>query len=264
MLLASFGLVAAAALAPGSNSAPASPNCSRAAADQAILALHLEANPGDKHPAAQVLCNVPVFGVDEETMVASVRIPSCGGTGDWLIWSYGFGRWGARFESHNGAQLAQVGGGIKETQSVLRPGDAHCFPTGGTRSRVWRWNGTKMVTGAWKYSRPKERFVGFRTPSRNIVCVIGDPDRGRSYAWCESYKRPHTAELNLAGRVRICNGIRCIGDPGEGEISRTLAYGRSVTVGRFRCTSRMAGMTCVVTATGKGFMLNRDVVRRVG
>jgi hypothetical protein len=35
-------------------------------------------------------------------------------------------------------------------------------------------------------------------------------------------------------------------------------------VGRFRCKSALAGVTCVVTATGKGFFISKQSTRRVG
>ena len=90
-------------------------------------------------------------------------------------------RWdlAARLTRNNGAVLDAVGSGIRETHFVLRPGDAHCFPTGGTRSRTWRWNGTRFTSGAWKQSKPASPGTlsisppsGYlKTPSGNIVCV---------------------------------------------------------------------------------------------
>jgi hypothetical protein len=77
--------------------------------------------------------------------------------------------------------------------------------------------------------------------------------------------------MDHTGRATICRdptpsntSNECgIGDPGEGK-PRVLAYGRHLTVGRFRCDSLVTGVRCVVTATGKGFLMNRDGVRRVG
>jgi hypothetical protein len=256
-------LLAVAALVPVSRSAPDVGHCSRPAADQILRELHLEAEPGELHPAAQVLCGVAFLGPGVEAMVASVKIPSCGRTGNWVVFRYDT-KWRLVFQSHNGADLAAVGTDIKETQFVLRPGDAHCFPTGGTRSQVWHWNGTRFVGAGWKYSKPqakKAKRSVFYSPSRNISCELADPHPLGARVHCQSVKRPHSVQMSAAGALRICRGVKCLGNPGEG--TRVLGYGRSVTVGRFRCTSRQAGVTCVVTASGKGFLISRDAVRRV-
>jgi hypothetical protein len=273
-LLAAIAVVLVAQPASANRSAVSAGNCSRAAADQAILAAHREANPGDKHPAAQVLCNVPVFGAGVDAMVASVRIPSCGRTGDWLVWRFDSGKWQQVFESLNGADLVAVGAGIKETQFVLRPGDAHCFPTGGTRSRVWHWNGTKMVSGAWRYSKPAakrgtkpSKLFYFVSPSRNIYCATGDED----IAYCSSRSPRQWVELRLNGRMRSCVRPGCYhGSPPKVSGVAVLAYGRINEQGGFRCKSQMSGMTCTIIlrgshfAYGKGFKISRSGVARVG
>jgi NHL repeat-containing protein len=45
--------------------------------------------------------------------------------------------------------IKAVGNDIKETAPVFRPGDFRCNPSGGERSRIWHWNGSRMVAGAW-------------------------------------------------------------------------------------------------------------------
>jgi len=254
---------------PDAGSAPGQSHCSRAAADQAILAGHFEAEPGATHPAAQVLCGVPVFGAGVEAMVASVRIPSCGRTGDWLVWRYDVGEWKRVFRSLNGADLVAVGAGIKETQFVLRPGDAHCFPTGGTRSRVWRWNGSRMVAGAWKYSKPQTKRTEsllhvpyFRSPSGNIVCGLGDSGT----AHCFSRNPPQSVTLRYDGAVTTCTGRGCFGNS-SGPPLPVLGYGKRDEYARYRCTSAMTGITCISllrgNGYGKGFAISREGVRRV-
>jgi hypothetical protein len=57
---------------------------------------------------------------------------------------------------------------------------------------------------------------------------------------------------------------RCTGNFGEGPAFHQLAYGSSVTVGRFRCSSAVSGVTCTVTATGKGLFISRQAIKRVG
>jgi len=36
----------------------------------------------------------------------------------------------------------------------------------------------------------------------------------------------------------------------------TLGNGKQITVGRFRCSSASAGITCAVIQCGKGFLIN--------
>ena len=61
--------------------------------------------------------------------------------------------------------------------------------------------------------------------------------------------------LDLAARPPALPGGR--GGP-------SLAFGRQITIGRFRCLSQRAGMRCTVIRTGKGFLINRGGVSRVG
>jgi hypothetical protein len=274
----SFVVLAAASLAlglgaaPDAESATAAGNCSRQAADQILRELHLEANPGDLHPAAQVLCG-EFFGPGVEAMVASVRIPSCGRTGNWLVFRYEEGRWQRVFESHNGADLTVAGTGIKETQYVLRPGDTHCFPTGGTRSRVWHWNGSRFTSTAWKYSKPQAKrkalptkLFYFESPSHNIWCDSGDEGQ----AYCATKTPASSANLKLDGTLRMCAHRRCGGPATFGAGDPVLAYGRVNEQGGFRCKSEVSGMTCTVILRGerfgfgKGFRISRSGVTRVG
>jgi hypothetical protein len=273
----SVAVLAAAALVnpanvPGQSGAASGGHCSRAAADQAILTAHREASPGEAHPAAQVLCG-SVLGPGVEAMVASVRIPSCGLTGDWLVWRYA-GGWQRVFESGNGVTgLVVVGGGIKETQNVLRPGDPHCFPTGGTRSRVWHWNGSRLVGTVWRYSKPQtssapatasSKLFYFESPSRNIWCGTGDED----IAFCVSKDPLRSVKLSHDGKLVICRSgcsvaLRRNGGPGV----PVLAYGASNLQGGYLCKSEMTGITCTDTlpgkSHGKGFTINRDGITKI-
>jgi hypothetical protein len=43
-----------------------------------------------------------------------------------------------------------------------------------------------------------------------------------------------------------------------------LEHGRAISYGAFRCLSLEAGVRCVVSRTGNGFLINRDGVTRVG
>jgi hypothetical protein len=72
--------------------------------------------------------------------------------------------------------------------------------------------------------------------------------------------------LAADGVATICQhqGLKCTGNFDEGLVFHQLSYGSSKTVGRFRCTSALSGVTCVVIATGKGFFISRQLVKSVG
>ena len=214
-VLATLAVSPVSQSAESSGSALAAGHCSKAAAGQVVRELGM-AEPGLASPVTQVLCGA-FLGPGVEAMAASVAIPSCGRTANWLVFRYRSGGWRRVFESHNGAVLAAVGSDIKETQNVLRDGDAHCFPTGGTRSRVWHWNGSRFTSSAWKYSKsaaeraakPLKLFYFF-SPSgyavgSNIFCSSGDGGLAR----CMSNTPRRSATLKLDGTLKICQlGLR--------------------------------------------------------
>jgi len=107
----------------------------------------------------------------------------------------------------------------------------------------------------------------FYTPSRNISCEIVDDGSTQANVGCLMINPQATVNLGPDGHAVICqhqaNG-RCTGNFGEGPSFRQLPYGRSVSVGRFRCSSATTGITCVVRATGKGFFMSVQSVRPVG
>jgi hypothetical protein len=109
----------------------------------------------------------------------------------------------------------------------------------------------------------KPKGVGFYTPSRNIVCSMFDNGSSNAYVLCDIYRPNAMAQVLANGRVTIHRGQA--GNFGVDERSfRLLSYGSSATAGRFRCRSASAGVTCVVTKTGKGFFLSKQSIRAVG
>jgi hypothetical protein len=121
---------------------------------------------------------------------------------------------------------------------------------------------TTTPTDAGTYAR-------FYTPSRNIACEMSDKGTARAGIGCIMQKPPALASLKVSGVATICQhqALKCTGNLGDDPslpAPRGLAYGSSVTVGRFHCTSAPAGVTCIVRATGKGFFISRQSVRRVG
>jgi hypothetical protein len=98
----------------------------------------------------------------------------------------------------------------------------------------------------------------FHSPSGNIQCEVASHDARGNYAYCQTFEPAASVKLDLRGHSRLCRGMGCLGDGPENAF--TLAYGRSVTVGAFRCSSSTAGMRCVVGR--HGFAISRAGVRR--
>jgi len=273
---------------PPAQVAPASGSCSMAEATRVIerLGLGNAADPTVRKPVAQVLCGA-FLGPGSQAMVASLAIPSCGGTAGWVVFRRSGANWQLVMERNNGADLDAVGTGIRETQFVLRPGDAHCFPTGGTRSRTWRWDGSRFVSTAWTYSKPATPKAPKRpssalpsgylkTPSGNIACIywLGTAPPSIVCGIKSGLRSPPTARrpgcfpardiaLDATGRARSGRSI-CPGED-EGDAgpfvyesrARVLTYGTTWSGGGLRCTSASVGLTCR-NGSAHGFFLSRE------
>jgi hypothetical protein len=117
-------------------------------------------------------------------------------------------------------------------------------------------------------TNPAPKHVRFYTPSGNIACEMIDNGTSQSTVGCVMQHPPAIARLSGSGHVSICQhqGLRCTGNLGDapGIPNGKLAYGSSKTVGRFRCKSAVAGVTCVVIKTGRGFFISKQSVRAVG
>ena len=247
----------------------AAPPCSMATAAQ-LVEQHRLNGFQLPNPVAQLLCG-EFMGPGSDAMAVTIgAAPTCWPIQSWAIFGVRQGTWRLLKEipAYLIPPLTAVGGDIREETAVHRPGDPRCIPSGGTHARRWHWNGTAFVAGPWTQVKPgaraeASRVAVFSTPSRNIVCELSDDSRSVG-AYCQSYEPPHSARLTAGGRVTICRGMRCIGDPGDAVPPTMLGYGKQRTVGRFRCRSEQVGVTCTVSRTGKGFLLNRSGVTRVG
>lgn len=103
------------------------------------------------------------------------------------------------------------------------------------------------------------RFV---SPSRNLSCEMADRDGRGSYVHCQSKRLAHSVRMSPNGRLRLCRGASCLGDPAAN--TRVLGYAQRITIGRFQCASRRAGIRCTVIRSGKGFLIDNTRVHRVG
>ena len=249
----------------------ASGSCSKATAVRVATALHVRIDPGTSTtPIFQVLCG-PFLGPGSQGMVASVAAPTgCGGSIGWAVFRFTAGAWQLVMNQRNGAFLSAVGSDIRERVGAPRPGDPPCSPSA-WKARIWHWNGSRFIASPWKLgtnTEPEGR--GFYSPSRNIACGMFDDIKYR-YVNCQSRIAPQDVRMDASGRVTICrdptpNNVTndCnLGDPGEG-VTPVLPYGGQITVGRFRCHSLQIGVRCAVIQSGKGFLINRTGVSRVG
>jgi hypothetical protein len=253
---------------PGASAA--SGDCSEATARQVV-----EQQPNVNifilpDPVRQVLCG-SFTGAGSNAMAITIGAPTCWPIQNWAVFRFTAGDWQLVLNTpaYLVPPLVAVGSDIRETTGVHRSGDPRCFFNGGTRARIWHWDGTRLAAGPWRQvtkGEPARR--GFYSPSHKIACGMYD-DSGFRSVDCQSYalKLSQTVKLNLSGRLTICQDRgtrnRCnIGNPGEG--TPTLSYGKQLTVGRFRCLSLRSGMRCTVIRSGKGFLINSSGVRRVG
>ena len=243
-------------------------DCSRAAARQAVADSHLD-DPNVTDPIFKVLCGA-FMGSGSQTMAATLFGPGNIGLIGWVVFSWSGTAWTFVMIQHGAAELIAAGSDIRETVHIFRPTDPRCCPSGGTKSRLWHWNGTRFIAGAWKGPKtgPLTSADFFSPLPDGIACSMTDA-RGASKptVFCQSSiphgdtSKGHSAKLSLSGRFTTC-GLRCIGDPGEG--TPTLAFGKQKTVGRFRCFSPRTGMKCIVIRSRKGFLFNADGATRVG
>lgn len=265
--------------------APAAPvaarPCSKTEAVKVVRRLHL----GDDSlpdPVYEVICG-SFTGPGSQTMVVSL---ATGGTsvpfGGWAVLQVSDGTWQLVMQQRDGAKISVVASGIKQTVWVSRPGDSRCCPSGGTRARIWRWDGSRLVIGPWKQDTPAAttapagatRGGHFMTPSGNIFCayfagakaavecVIRSAYRPPLPRRGPSCSRSYWVELGASGRVET-GGSVCPGeDDPEGpfigaEQARVLPYGKTWSSGSLRCTSAVTGLTCR-NKSGHGFFLSRE------
>lgn len=125
------------------------------------------------------------------------------------------------------------------------------------------------ATGAGAASNAAE-FYAHSGNGSSLSCAIYDGYAGSTTALCEYVSKGTQSKATLSpnGSVLLCRthsatSNRCnLGNVGDN--APTYEPGKTVTVGRFACTVRPAGVRCVVTATGKGFLLGPRQLRGVG
>ena len=258
-----LGLLAFGLSSPEGSAGSAAGKCSRAAARAVI-----DERPG-LHPFAPaftapgpVLCG-SFLGKGSNAMVVSFKAATCGGTFGWAVFRRHTGRWNLVWRYGNGQRsIAKVGAEIKETLNILRPTDPRCVPTGGTKSRTWRWNGSRFVASAWEADslNPEQ----FSSPDRQVQCEIDDTGASCN-SRAGSSGPEHSAHLDRSGAVSTC----AVSVPSLREHCfvqwipdlPVLPFGQASEVGDFRCTSAADGVTCVkrsAPGAGKGFRVSEE------
>lgn len=157
-ILAAAGLAALAIgivpLASGGSASAAtstiSGRCSKAEATAVVKRLHLGEADFIPNPVYVVLCGAFV-GPGSQVMVASL---ASGGTSvpfeGWAVFRLAGGAWQLVMQRKDGAQVSAAGSDIRETVNISRLGDPRCCPTGGAKSRLWHWIGSRFVASPWK------------------------------------------------------------------------------------------------------------------
>ena len=95
----------------------------------------------------------------------------------------------------------------------------------------------------------------FVSPSKNISCEI-DSNFGPSAitsTLCLTVSPPKSVTLGADGTLTECTGVSCLSNAGLN--TPTLAYGMSITLAPFTCSSSTAGIKCTL-ANGDGFLIS--------
>jgi len=114
-----------------------------------------------------------------------------------------------------------------------------------------------LVAAAWT-PLSNATVKWFHSPSKNIACEVSVGLPRGTYALCTTDKPPQRAVLKANGHTSVCVRIHCLSNMPVNSLK--LAYGKSVRLGPFRCTSRSDGMRCIVVRTGRGFLISRETV----
>src|SRR5437762_4473291 len=109
-------------------------------------------------------------------------------------------------------------------------------------------------------SKGERHFFFGPGPTTSCELDAGVPTVGTA-AYCQTYPHAQSATLRADGSLKICHGMKCIGNPPE--MTPTLVFGASLTTGPFRCTSLHTGIKCVVMKTGHGFLISPTTITKV-
>jgi hypothetical protein len=113
---------------------------------------------------------------------------------------------------------------------------------------------------------PAATTAWFSSPSRNIACSMYTSGV-RCDVLVHTYKptrRPASCEADWGTAFEVKTTgkghFRCVADSVNGP-APILKYGHSKSIGRFTCTSRTTGMTCIDRYNGHGFRASKSSYR---
>jgi hypothetical protein len=129
-------------------SGSASARCSKAEARRMIDQLRL-GDPSIASPFGKVVCG-SFAGPGSDVMVVVLRGPGNTGFVDWMVFRRAGNAWQFLMKQPLGGAITAAGSDIRQSLPIYRLSDPRCCPTGGTKTRLWRWNGSRFVAGPWK------------------------------------------------------------------------------------------------------------------
>ena len=104
-----------------------------------------------------------------------------------------------------------------------------------------------------------QRFFLF--PTRNISCELDVNSSVGTQAYCETFQPAGSVTMTATGRLKICHGMGCLGQPPEN--ATTLGYGHQLRLGPFHCVALNTAVSCTVSPSGKGFRIGRTGIARL-
>jgi hypothetical protein len=149
-------------------------------------------------------------------------------------------------------------------ETLFRTQDQRCCPKGRTIDVRFRWNGSRLVQTRPLLREGLEPAEGLQMPSRNIGCIFS---RSPQYVRCDVRTglrppppRPKNCDLDWAYGLEMTVTSRahtfCAGDTALGQ-GPVLAYGATLKILGFTCSSQRVGLRCANRA-GHGFFLSRE------
>jgi len=105
-----------------------------------------------------------------------------------------------------------------------------------------------------------ERDGGEFWSPAGVSCELDNGYAGLHQVYCQTVKPPESVTLQLNGKLHVCKGMLCLGNPADN--SEELHYGATAASGPFQCLSTKAGITCTVGHKG-GFSISTKGVRKV-
>ena len=111
------------------------------------------------YPVWKVLCGA-FTGAGGQTMVVSINGPDNVGMLYWAVFGWSGTDWQFVMKQRRAAVLTAGGSDIRETVAIYRAGDPRCCASGGTKTRVWHWNGSRLVGGPLEADCARKRGSG--------------------------------------------------------------------------------------------------------